>query len=309
LIDIQNMKLAECEALSHWIDPRYGFLSPGKFIPALEANREVYKVDCHALEGYGQDAEFLREKAIARELNCSPSTVGYELKRGTVSLYTGNVKRYKAVEGQSTYELHRSECGRKSLFLRRHKFIDYVSHCFHNQGWSLDACVGYALAKGIFQKDQVVSTKTLYNYVDLGLMDIKNGDLPEKVKRNTKTRRARVNKRILGRSIDERSPRIESRKDFGHWECDLVLGHKTKDKKKSSPSALTFPEQTWKPAIFTKRSKTPLPATGSAAIKFILRLRKVPSMTAARPWSKPSSTSMTWGYQVWMDDFGSGYFP
>ena len=60
-------------------------------------------------------------RAIARELNCSPSTVGYELKRGTVSLYTGNVKRYKAVEGQSTYELHRSECGRKSLFLRRHK--------------------------------------------------------------------------------------------------------------------------------------------------------------------------------------------
>ncbi|GHN32541.1 hypothetical protein ME790_16120 [Lactobacillus delbrueckii] len=38
-------------------------------------------------------------RAIARELNCSPSTVGYELKRGTVSLYTGNVKRYKAVEG------------------------------------------------------------------------------------------------------------------------------------------------------------------------------------------------------------------
>ncbi|MBT9080017.1 IS30 family transposase, partial [Lactobacillus delbrueckii subsp. bulgaricus] len=54
--------------------------------------------------------------------------------------------------------------------------------------------------------------------------DIKNGDLPEKVKRNTKTRRARVNKRILGRS-----PRVESRKDFGHWERDLVLGHKTKD--------------------------------------------------------------------------------
>ncbi|MBT8949915.1 IS30 family transposase, partial [Lactobacillus delbrueckii subsp. bulgaricus] len=82
------------------------------------------------------------------------------------------------------------------------------------------------LAKGIFQKDQVVSTKTLYNYVDLSLMDIKNGDLPEKDKRNTKTRRARVNKRIQGRRIDARSPRVESRKDFGHWECDLVLGHK-----------------------------------------------------------------------------------
>ena len=74
-----------------------------------------------------------------------------------------------------------------------------------------------------------MSTKTLYNYVDLGLMDIKSIYLPEKVKRNTKARRVRANKRILGRNIDERSPRINNRKDFGHWECDLVLGHKTKD--------------------------------------------------------------------------------
>ncbi|GHN38430.1 hypothetical protein ME793_16600 [Lactobacillus delbrueckii] len=76
------------------------------------------------------------------------------------------------------------------------------------------------MAEGIFQKDQIVSTKTLYNYVGLGLMDIKNIGLPEKVKCNTKTYRARVNKRILGRSIDERSPRIDTRKDFGHWECE-----------------------------------------------------------------------------------------
>ena len=123
-------------------------------------------------------------RAIARELNCSPSTIGYELKRGTVSLYTGNVKRYKAAKGQMTYERHRRECGRKSLFLHRSRFINYVSHCFHKRGWSLDACVGYALAEGIFPKDQVVSTKA---------------------------RRVRANKRIPGRSIDEHSPRIDTR--------------------------------------------------------------------------------------------------
>lgn len=86
-----------------------------------------------------------------------------------------------------------------------------------------------ALAMLSFPKDQVVSTKTLYNYVDLVLMYIKSIYLPEKVKCNTKARRVRANKRILGRNIDERSPRIDNRKDFGHWECDLVLGHKTKD--------------------------------------------------------------------------------
>lgn len=44
------------------------------------------------------------------------------IKRGTVSLYIGNVKRYKAVQGQT-----RREGGRKSLFLHRSKFINYVS--------------------------------------------------------------------------------------------------------------------------------------------------------------------------------------
>ena len=35
-------------------------------------------------------------RAIARELGCSPSTISYEVKRGTVSLYHGKQSRYKA---------------------------------------------------------------------------------------------------------------------------------------------------------------------------------------------------------------------
>ena len=30
-------------------------------------------------------------------------------------------------------------------------------------------------------------------------------------------------------SISERPAAINQRREFGHWECDLVLGHKTKD--------------------------------------------------------------------------------
>lgn len=72
-------------------------------------------------------------------------------------------------------------------------------------------------------------TKTLYNYVDQGLLDIHNYDLPEKLKRNTKLHRIRKNKKKLGRSIEERPKEINKRNEFGHWECDLVLGHKCKD--------------------------------------------------------------------------------
>ena len=50
-------------------------------------------------------------RAIARELSCSPSTISYEVKRGTVSLYHGIQRRYKADHGQSVYQANRYHCG------------------------------------------------------------------------------------------------------------------------------------------------------------------------------------------------------
>ncbi|MZR06709.1 IS30 family transposase, partial [Lactobacillus helveticus] len=168
-------------------------------------------------------------RAIARELGCSPSTISYEVRRGTVSLYHGKQKRYKADQGQSVYQINRRHCGRKSDFLKKAGFINYVIKHFFEDGWSLDVCANRSLATGEFSHYQTVCTRTLYNYVDQGLMTIKNYNLPEKLKRNTKLHHVRQNKKKLGRSIEERPKEIEQRSEFGHWECDLVLGHKTKD--------------------------------------------------------------------------------
>ena len=168
-------------------------------------------------------------RAIARELGCSPSTISYEVKRGTVSLYHGKQRRYKADHGQSVYQANRYHCGRKSGFLKKSDFIEYVNKHFSEDDWSLDVCVNRSLAIGEFSSNQTVCTRTLYNYVDQGLMDSRNCDLPEKLKRNTKIHRIRKNKRKLGRSIEERPQEINDRKEFGHWECDLVLGHETRD--------------------------------------------------------------------------------
>ncbi|MCR4656431.1 MAG: bifunctional diguanylate cyclase/phosphodiesterase [Lachnospiraceae bacterium] len=40
-----SRKLAGCEALARWVDPKYGFLSPGDFIPILEEHRQIHKLD------------------------------------------------------------------------------------------------------------------------------------------------------------------------------------------------------------------------------------------------------------------------
>lgn len=72
----------------------------------------------------------------------------------------------------------------------------------------------------------MVCTKTLYNYVDRGILKIKNIDLPQKLRRKPRkdTPTVRTNKKKYGRSIEERPTCVASRERFGDWELDLVIG-------------------------------------------------------------------------------------
>ena len=62
-----------------------------------------------------------------------------------------------------------------------------------------------------------------------GLTDVKNTDLPMKLRRNTKLARVKKHKKNLGTSISQRPIDIDNRTEFGHWEIDTVIGEKTKD--------------------------------------------------------------------------------
>jgi IS30 family transposase len=144
-----------------------------------------------------------------------------------VSLYNGKVQRFKAKVAWAAYNQNRANSRRHFDVLEKARFLDYVVQHFKEDGWSLDACAGRALADGTFTRDEIVCTKTLYNYVDMGLLDVKNIDLPVKLRRSTKKHKCRENKRILGRSIEERPECVETREEFGHWEVDLVIGSKS----------------------------------------------------------------------------------
>jgi len=102
-----------------------------------------------------------------------------------------------------------------------------VEKKFFSTGRFLDVCVGNALVSRDFTRNQVICTKTLYNYVDMGRLDIRNHNLPMKLRRKTKKHLLCLNKRKLGRSIEERPKDVEERKEFGHWECALVIGVKS----------------------------------------------------------------------------------
>ena len=156
-------------------------------------------------------------RKIAREIGCAVNTVRNEYSRGRVLLYNGKIERYRAEDGQAKYESNRENCGRKFLTLAREKFLRYVVENFKKNHWSVDACVGRSLKLGIFKREEIVCTKTLYNYISLGLLNpIKNIDLPLKVRRKNSSPKVRPHKKKLGRSIEERDKKINDREEFGH---------------------------------------------------------------------------------------------
>lgn len=184
---------------------------------------------------------------IAKHLGRAYNIIKNEIARGTVYLYNGKVARYKAKVGEQQYRENRRKSRRQYKRLEVSSFIKYVEEKFE-EGWSLDVCAGKALESGKFRRDQIVCTKTLYNYVDNGLIGIKNIDLPEKLKRNTKNEKVRKNKRILGDSIELRPESVELREEFGHWEFDTVVGSKNE----AEPCTVTMVERKTRKAIWIK---------------------------------------------------------
>ena len=168
---------------------------------------------------------------IAKELGRPINTVLNEIRRGT----TTQIKQGKSIEiyladtGEAIYRKNRLNSSRNFKYLECIEFINYAVDKVKNNHWSVDACVGEAKASNRFNYSQIVCTKTLYNYIDLGLLGIKNIDLPLKLRRNTKPNRIKNNKKKLGTSISERPSYIEERKEFGHWEIDTVIGEKSSD--------------------------------------------------------------------------------
>ena len=192
---------------------------------------------------------------IAKILQRSLNTILNEIRRGTVPQIRSSkiVHIYFPDSGQRVYEERRKNCGRKFKLLKCEKFIAHVEDQFFNKKFSLDSICGRATKKMLFSPSEMVSTRTLYNYVDQGLLRIINLDLPLKVRRNPKNKRLRKHKRVLGRSIAERPAYIADREEFGHWEIDTVIGRKNK----SEPVLVTITERkTRKELIFKIPDRT-----------------------------------------------------
>lgn len=70
-----------------------------------------------------------------------------------------------------------------------------------------------------------IAYKTIYNWIDQGLLNIKLADLPD---HGIRRRRSKETRGTFshGRSIEQRPAEVDSRQSFGHFEADTVLSGK-----------------------------------------------------------------------------------
>lgn len=177
----------------------------------------------------------LTNRQIATYLNHAPQTINNEIKRGTTTKKRKNTQNgkdyihqtttYFTDTGQAIYERNRLNCGRPFKFNQCAEFIAFADEKMTGFcPWSPEAVILFAKQSRQFPRKEIPSTRTLYNWIDLGLLKTINLELLLKNRRKTKSKRVRKNRTVLGTSIEKWPASVNNRHEFGHWEMDTVVG-------------------------------------------------------------------------------------
>ena len=167
---------------------------------------------------------------IAKNIGCAHTTIYYELKRGTPPRKSnrGRIPRYTAKRGQEAYAANRKRSKRPCKIDRDdcEPFIQWMCERIRKDRWSIDGCVGAARLMKSFPEGTIPCTKTLYNMLWANKLPLSLFDLPHALGRKQHRKWNRKNKRMLGRSIEERPAIAAAGTEIGHWEVDTVVGRR-----------------------------------------------------------------------------------
>ena len=147
-------------------------------------------------------------KYIADYLGFSKTTIFNEVHR-----LTGE---YHAVKAQADHEAKLSHRGRKTILTTNLKRL-IEEKKIKIQKWSIEQ-VAHVVR---------IAYKTIYNWIDQGVLDIGVADLPD---HGIRRRRAKETRGTFshGRSIEDRPAEVIDRHTSGHFEADTVLSGKRK---------------------------------------------------------------------------------
>lgn len=183
----------------------------------------------------------VRPAEIAKQLGRNKSTVYREIRRGRFEKLNSDLTTsvvYAADVAQKAVDDRYRAIERDLKIGHDREYAEYLETQIIEGKKSPEAVLGEIKAKAI-PFNTTISLRTFYNYIANGVfLRLTNKDLPFKGKRRKRAyNKVRKAKRApKGESIEKRPLEIDTRKTFGHWECDTVVGERTKSKKKSKNS-------------------------------------------------------------------------
>jgi len=177
------------------------------------------KIERMLKEGY-------TNQAIADAVHVSIRTIFREKKRGLCIQRDTELREnlvYCADVAQREYEENMRAKGPELKIAHDHALARYLEKKIVDEKMSPAAAL-MSIEAGQFTT--TISRWTLYSYIDKGVFyRISNKDLPVKGRRRQNYKPVkRAARASRGDSIEERPAAIVTRKEFGHWEMDSVIG-------------------------------------------------------------------------------------
>lgn len=162
-------------------------------------------------------------KSLATEIGTSLSNLYSIINDGLISVKNYDLTQRIEFSAQKAFQSRKPSIPNNSKFNSVKLFTSLVSDAFFDDSniESIDEIVNSLKIQ--FPLLPCVSTKTFYNYIHKGLINIKVHHLPY-VLRRKKPKLIKIPKRHKGTSIELRPNHIEDRLEFGHWEGDLIVG-------------------------------------------------------------------------------------
>ena len=169
---------------------------------------------------------------IAEEIGCHRTTVSREIKKGLVELKNSDLtirEEYIPKRGQEVYEQNNTAKGPDLKIGKNKELAEVIEEKIKNR--KSPAAVAAEIKK-TDELDIEIHWKTIYNYIDKGVLNLTREDLVHgnyKVGKERPKESQRTTRRKEGRTIRDRPEEANTREEFGHWEMDLVEGQKEKD--------------------------------------------------------------------------------
>lgn len=179
---------------------------------------------------------------IAKEMGFCERTIYYEKKRGAFTKasernYYHEITEYSADKAQKIHQYNQTAKGRPLKIGNDHNYADFLERKILTERFSPAAALAAARKAG---HQTSVCVATLYSYIDKGVfLHLTNKALW--VKSRKKKHSYKPVRRIAHPtlpSITNRPEEIQQRKEYGHWEMDLVAG-----KAGTRPVLLTLTER------------------------------------------------------------------